>query len=192
MFEWLVTVGFRVSHREYFLVLLTFLSITFTEDLVLGILIGTAGAIFNFISLYSRIDPIVPAMKTSNVLREFEARKILAALAPNRIISARISGFLFFGSSTLLLQRVREFLHQEPHPVTAVAEVASSGPPRTLLDAVRLFLSLDVLTMRLIGLTLHFFFSYFPQGSSTVFNQPCGRQPGISSLIFLLAYFYCL
>ena len=141
MLEWLVTVGFRVSGREYALVLLTFGAITFTEDLVLGILIGTAGAVINFISLYSGIDPIVPATKSSNVLREFESRMMLTALAPSRIISARINGFLFFGSSTLLLYRVREFLAQAPpvDPPTFVedVQVAAGNRPLTLLDAAR-------------------------------------------------------
>ena len=110
MTEWIFHVAFRVSYREYALVLLTFISITYLDDLVVGILIGCLGAIVNFISLYSSIDPVVPAQTSSNILRDYEARKILNVLTRDRIITLKLSGFLFFGSTTLLLSRVREFI----------------------------------------------------------------------------------
>lgn len=114
MAEWLFAVYFRVSGREFGLVLITFLAITFSEDLVLGILIGSLAAIVNFISLYSMVDPVVTASNRSNVLRDFEARKILHELNDSRITSLKLNGFLFFGSTTLLLSRVRGFLTNHP------------------------------------------------------------------------------
>ncbi|KAH9257873.1 hypothetical protein BASA81_003892 [Batrachochytrium salamandrivorans] len=114
MAEWLFAVYFRVSGREFGLVLITFLAITFSEDLVLGILIGSLAAIVNFISLYSMVDPVVAASNRSNVLRDFEARKILHELNDSRITSLKLNGFLFFGSTTLLLSRVRGFLTKHP------------------------------------------------------------------------------
>jgi len=123
MAEWLVAVVFRVSPREYLNVLLTFLAITFTEDLVLGILIGCLGAVVNFILAYSSINPVVPAQSNSNVLRDYEARKIVHTLCAERVISLKLSGFLFFGSTTQLLSRVREFIHRDPATMLTMTSV---------------------------------------------------------------------
>lgn len=112
MIEWLFLMSFRISHRELMLVLITFFAITFMNDLIMGIAIGVIASVINFISHYASIDQIKVAPKSSNVLRDYEGRKMLVAFSNERIIALRLSGYLFFGTSTSLLKQIKEFLKQ--------------------------------------------------------------------------------
>jgi len=110
--EWLVHVYHKVSLKEYMVLLGTFLIITVTGDLILGIVVGCAFALVNFVICYASVPHVEKCgNKTSNILREFESRKILSKHAREEIAVIRLHGFLFFGSSVQIVQTAKQLVN---------------------------------------------------------------------------------
>jgi len=110
--EWLVEVSRKVSFKEYLVLLGTFLIITYTNDLVFGIVMGIILAVCNFILAYSSVTHIQRTFKTSsNVVRDVEKRRTLKRLK-NKVARLDLHGFLFFGSAVQITKKLRILIEE--------------------------------------------------------------------------------
>jgi len=109
--EWLVHVYQKVSLKEYVVLMGTFVFITASGDLILGIAVGCAFAIINFIICYATVEHVeVSGKRSSHILREFESRKILSKFAAEDVAVIRLHGFLFFGSSVQIVKKAKQLV----------------------------------------------------------------------------------
>mmetsp|Transcript_7295 Transcript_7295/g.13152 ORF Transcript_7295/g.13152 Transcript_7295/m.13152 type:complete len:1011 (+) Transcript_7295:372-3404(+) len=125
--EWLVEVRSKVSNKEYFVLLGTFLIITITNDLMMGIFIGIGLSILNFIIAYSSVTHIERVYKTtSNVVRDYDRRRVLAK--HKQVVRFDLHGFLFFGSSMHIVQKLRGILDDQEKKVTFLQPDSDHNP----------------------------------------------------------------
>lgn len=110
--EWLYDAWFQLPHVDYALVVLI-LGVVATLGFLQGVGTGIAIAIILFVVNYSRIDIVKDALNgesyQSNTERPLEHRLLIKRLG-QRIQILRLQGFVFFGTSQSLVQRVRNGL----------------------------------------------------------------------------------
>ncbi|GBG30337.1 Hypothetical Protein FCC1311_065562 [Hondaea fermentalgiana] len=113
MMEWLIEVFPKISIREYAVLLSTFLVISATSDLILGIAIGIGLSIVNFIIAYSSVTHIQRTYRVrSNVVRDFESRRKLKQLSPC-VARLDLHGYLFFGSSMQVVKKLQILIDEK-------------------------------------------------------------------------------
>jgi SulP family sulfate permease len=95
--SWLVLSYTLVHPWEYAIIWLTFIAICFT-NLEEGMAIGVALSILGFILQYASAKATQRIHRSSNVQRGFAQRSNLAHHRSN-IITFKLSGYIFFGSS---------------------------------------------------------------------------------------------
>jgi SulP family sulfate permease len=107
--EWVYDAWFQLPRMDYILVLLI-IGVVATFGFLQGVGLGIAIAITLFVVNYSRIDIVKNALtgKTyqSNTERPFEHRQLIQRFG-QQIEIMRLQGFVFFGTSQGLVQRVR-------------------------------------------------------------------------------------
>ncbi|CAM2147647.1 Sulfate transporter membrane protein [Pararobbsia alpina] len=108
--DWLFSARRRLDWHEYWLVPLIVVVIAF-YGVVAGVVVGVVAACVTFALLYGRISCIRSEFdgrtRASNVERPIEHSERLRASGV-QICGTCLQGFLFFGSASALLQRVRE------------------------------------------------------------------------------------
>ena len=108
--EWILFVRKKVSTSEYLVLMSTFVIITVTNDLMLGILSGIGLATLNFIVAYASVSHVTRVGRVhSNVMRDFERRRQLGRLLTH-VARFDLHGFLFFGSSVGIVRKVQLLL----------------------------------------------------------------------------------
>jgi len=111
MVEWILEVRSKISIREYGVLMATFFIILFSEDLMLGIFVGIGLAILNFILSYSSVNHVESSgAVTSNVIRDFDKRRILAD--QNVVARINMHGFLFFGTAVQMVKKIQVLLNK--------------------------------------------------------------------------------
>eukprot|EP00924_Labyrinthula_sp_SR-Ha-C_P009652 snap_masked-scaffold_22-processed-gene-2.12-mRNA-1 protein AED:0.10 eAED:0.16 QI:0/0/0/1/1/1/2/0/898 len=143
--EYLVHIYYKVSLTEYFVLFGTFAVITLTDNLIQGILIGVGFAICNFIAAYSSVRHVEKiSKKKSNVVRSFEDQQILEDLdVPSRLRIYALHGYLFFGSSLQIVNKIRkELLEAENNHLLNLGDFgtfrdSNSSPMCVILDLTR-------------------------------------------------------
>ncbi|EDQ92088.1 uncharacterized protein MONBRDRAFT_22902 [Monosiga brevicollis MX1] len=113
MFSWLI-LSFKLVHvSEYIIIWLTFIAILMT-NLEIGMGVGCGLSILNFIFQYAQTKVSHQVYRSSNVQRDFQQRSLLAKHR-SRIISYKLSGYIFFGSSLCTLTAPKlGFEHASP------------------------------------------------------------------------------
>lgn len=110
LMEWLYDAWFQLPRVDYALVLLI-LAVVATLGFLQGVGTGIVIAILLFVVNYSRIDIVKDALTgssyQSNTERPLEHRQLIRRLG-ERIQILRLQGFVFFGTSQGLVQRVRD------------------------------------------------------------------------------------
>jgi sulfate permease, SulP family len=113
--EWLYDAWFQLPRNDYILVVIILLVVGIFGFLQ-GVGVGLAIAIVLFVINYSRIDIVKNSLTghsyQSSTERPFEHRRLIRELG-DRIEILRLNGFVFFGTSQGLVQRVKERL-QDP------------------------------------------------------------------------------
>lgn len=114
LIEWLYDAWFQLPRADYLLVILI-LGVVAAFGFLQGVGTGIAIAIILFVVNYSRIDIVKSALtgKTyqSSTERPFEHRQLIKHEG-DRIQILRLHGFVFFGTSQSLVQRVRDRLRE--------------------------------------------------------------------------------
>jgi len=118
LIEWLYRAWFRLPTGDY-LVILMILVVAGTRGYLEGVVVGIIAGVILFVVNYSRINVVKHALSGStyhsNVDRPEPLRRRLQAQG-DQIHVLKLQGFLFFGTATQLLNRVRE-------------RVTAPGPP---------------------------------------------------------------
>jgi SulP family sulfate permease len=113
---WLVDVRRSLPVGEYLVVVAIVLTIA-TEGLVVGLIVGLVLAVVLFAVNYGRIDLVhevaFGSTFRSNVDRPPGERAALQALA-GRVQILRVQGFVFFGTASGILERIRKRLESAP------------------------------------------------------------------------------
>jgi SulP family sulfate permease len=116
--EWLYDAWFQLPRIDYALVVLI-LGVVGAFGFLQGVGVGIVIAILLFVVNYSRIDIVKDSLSgdayQSRVERPFEQRELIRR-AGQQIQILRLHGFLFFGTSQGLVQRVQERLKQPDRP----------------------------------------------------------------------------
>jgi SulP family sulfate permease len=116
----LLNVHLRRSWPEYAVAMLVFVTVAFV-GLLEGLGVGVAAGVVLFVVNYSQIDVVrhesSAAEHHSNVVRSARARLLLDELG-DRVMILELQGYIFFGTSNLLLNRIRARLTgcQRPRP----------------------------------------------------------------------------
>eukprot|EP00054_Salpingoeca_dolichothecata_P023001 m.152094 g.152094 ORF g.152094 m.152094 type:complete len:1056 (+) comp24534_c0_seq1:22-3189(+) len=105
MIDWLIHSYKLVPLFEYIIIWLTFIAIN-ALNLEFGMLIGIGIAALAFVIMYARARTIKYISATSNTIRSFKQRRLLAS-QKRRIVALELRGFLFFGSSLRVLNHVK-------------------------------------------------------------------------------------
>ncbi len=108
----------RRSRPEYAVGMLVFAVVAFV-GLIEGLGVGVGAGLVLFVVNYSQVD-VVRRESTavdhhSNVVRSARARAMLDELG-GRVIILELQGYVFFGTSNLLLRRIRARLGDQPSP----------------------------------------------------------------------------
>ncbi len=115
--EWLYDAWFQLPRVDYILVVLILLVVG-TFGFLQGVGTGIAIAIVIFVVNYSHIDIVKDALTgssyQSSTERPFEHRQLIKRLG-EQIQILRLHGFVFFGTSQSLVQRVRDRLKDSRH-----------------------------------------------------------------------------
>ncbi len=110
LIEWLVDVRRSLPLGEYLIVVAILVTIA-TKDLLTGLVVGLVLAIVLFAVSYGRTDLVheveFATTYRSNVDRPPRERGLLQGLA-DRVQILRVSGFVFFGTASGLLERIRK------------------------------------------------------------------------------------
>ncbi len=110
--EWLYDAWFRLPRSDYVLVW-AILIVVGTAGFLQGVGVGIAIAIMLFVVNYSRIDILKDVLTgksyQSNVERAFEHRQLINQLGDS-ILIVRLQGFIFFGTSHSLVNRIQQRL----------------------------------------------------------------------------------
>jgi SulP family sulfate permease len=115
--DWLYDAWFQLPRVDYVLVVLILLVVA-TLGFLQGVGTGIAIAIILFVVNYSRIDIVKDALTgesyQSSIERPFEQRQLIRRLG-RQIQILRLHGFVFFGTSQSLVQRVNDRLKDWEH-----------------------------------------------------------------------------
>jgi len=114
-YEWVIAAFKRFALPEY-IVLLLILLIIVTTDFLIGIVVGLVSMVIMFAFNYSRINAIEHELNgqqiQSNTWRSAEELKLLDRRG-KEITVLKLNGYIFFGSMTHILDRMRELLESE-------------------------------------------------------------------------------
>lgn len=114
----LLNVHLRRSWPEYAVGMLVFVVVAFV-GLLEGLAVGVGAGLVLFVINYSQVDVVRHESSAvehhSNVVRSARARLMLDELG-NRVMILELQGYIFFGTSNLLLNRIRARLSGEPLP----------------------------------------------------------------------------
>jgi len=117
--EWVVVAWHKLSPAEYAVVLLILVVIAATNFLI-GVGVGLAAMIVLFVLSYSRINVVHHALSgaeiSSNVERCAYHRRVLESDLGRHIYILELQGFLFFGTSNALLERLRARVADDEQP----------------------------------------------------------------------------
>jgi SulP family sulfate permease len=109
MVGWLWDTRRSLPRSEFVVLLVIFLTIV-TRGLIPGVAVGLVAAMALFAYNYSRVDQLSEAIfgdvYRSNVDRPLGEREALRTMA-NRVLILRVRGFVFFGTISALLERIR-------------------------------------------------------------------------------------
>ncbi|KAG7401740.1 hypothetical protein PHYBOEH_011029 [Phytophthora boehmeriae] len=106
MIEWLVLTYKKMSLREYAVLWMTFVAVNLVS-LDLGMLIGVGIAIVNFLLGYIWLPIVSRQPRSSTAVRSPMERRLLDQKS-DAIAYFELQGFLFFGSSVQILDRVQK------------------------------------------------------------------------------------
>ncbi|KAG6611772.1 Sulfate Permease (SulP) Family [Phytophthora cinnamomi] len=109
MIEWLVLTYKKMSLREYAVLWMTFIAVNLVS-LDVGMLIGVGIAIVNFLLGYVRLPVVSRKPRSSGAARTLAERRVLDEKR-DAIAYFELSGFLFFGSSVQILDRVQKAVY---------------------------------------------------------------------------------
>ena len=109
-----------MTWQEYFIIWLTFIAINAT-NLELGMGIGIGIALVCFVFQYSRSAASEVIVSRSRVVRNEGDREELRAYGAGGIVTMRLSGYIFFGSSLSILRNVQRSVMVEKPPEQYVA-----------------------------------------------------------------------
>jgi sulfate permease, SulP family len=109
LYEWVIAGWSKLSRADYAVVILILVVIALTNFLI-GLGVGLVAAIILFVLSYSRIDVVHHALSgaemRSNVERCAYHQRSLASLG-KQIFILELQGFIFFGTSNALLEKIR-------------------------------------------------------------------------------------
>lgn len=109
LYEWLISARKKMLDTEYYVCLLTFVSIQ-VKGIELGMTLGIIYAIFGFVLQYAdTTDVSSTSVKSSTVVRTFEERAVLIANR-GKIVTISLNGYIFFGSAVKILRDVKNHL----------------------------------------------------------------------------------
>ncbi|KAG1711414.1 hypothetical protein DVH05_008666 [Phytophthora capsici] len=109
MIEWLVLTFKKMSLREYAVLWMTFVAVNLVS-LDVGMLIGVGIAVVNFLFGYIRLPVVRRQPRASKAARTLSERRLLDKKR-DAIAYFEFSGFLFFGSSVQILDRVQKTVY---------------------------------------------------------------------------------
>ncbi|KAE9120100.1 hypothetical protein PF010_g7626 [Phytophthora fragariae] len=109
MIEWLVLTYKKLSLREYAVLWMTFIAVNIIS-LDVGMLVGVGIAIVNFLLGYVRQPVVNRKPRSSGAARTLAERRVLDEKR-DVVAYFELSGFLFFGSSVQLLDRVQKAVY---------------------------------------------------------------------------------
>ncbi|ETP31881.1 hypothetical protein F442_19301 [Phytophthora nicotianae P10297] len=109
LIEWLVLARKQMSLREYAVLWVTFISVNLVS-LEMGIAIGVGIAILNFLFGFIRLPAVDRKTRSSDAERTLTERQILDQKSKS-IAYFELRGFLFFGSSVQILDRVQKAVY---------------------------------------------------------------------------------
>ncbi|ETM34079.1 hypothetical protein L914_18763 [Phytophthora nicotianae] len=109
LLEWLVLARKQMSLREYAVLWVTFISVNLVS-LEMGIAIGVGIAILNFLFGFIRLPAVDRKTRSSDAERTLTERQILDQKSKS-IAYFELRGFLFFGSSVQILDRVQKAVY---------------------------------------------------------------------------------
>jgi sulfate permease, SulP family len=134
--EWLIGAYRKLGRAEYLLIPLIMI-VMVVQGVVSGVMLGIVAACVLFVVNYSRVSVVRSEFdggRHSNVEHSIDDLQLLNDHAAH-VIGTCLQGFLFFGTSNLMLRRVRERL-----------EVAHAGRPRFVVIDFRQVNGLDAST----------------------------------------------
>ncbi|NJK80150.1 MAG: SLC26A/SulP transporter family protein [Chloroflexaceae bacterium] len=110
LIEWIYRAWFRLSRVDFFLLVMTLVTII-VSGLVVGVVVGIVVAIIIFTVAYSRMNVIkheLPgSIYHSNHSRSYHQQQFLRANG-QQIHILRLQGYLFFGTTHTLVQRIQD------------------------------------------------------------------------------------
>ncbi|CAH0475529.1 unnamed protein product [Peronospora belbahrii] len=109
MIQWLVLSYQKLSLREYAVLWMTFIAVN-VLSLDQGMLIGVGIAIVNFLLGYIHLPVVNRKPRSSGMFRTLEERRLLNEKC-DTIAYFEFNGFLFFGSSVQILDRVQKAVY---------------------------------------------------------------------------------
>ncbi len=116
--EWIVTSRKRMPLPDYLIVVSIFLVIG-VFGFLQGVAFGLVAAVIFFVIRFSRV-PVIKSEFTALNRRSVKERSVphrkLLSAGGERIRGYELTGYLFFGSTTTLLESLNGALSSEPHP----------------------------------------------------------------------------
>jgi len=126
MIEWLVLTFKKLSLREYAVLWMTFIAVN-VVSLDVGMLIGVGIAIVNFLLGFIRLPVVNRKPRSSGAARTLTERRVLDQKC-DAVAYFELSGFLFFGSSVQILDRVQKAVYvRKQLPKCGVASDAGAN-----------------------------------------------------------------
>jgi SulP family sulfate permease len=120
LYEWVVAGWSKLSRTDYAVVILILVVIGATNFLI-GVGVGLVATIILFVLNYSRINVVHHALSgtelRSNVERCAYHRRALTEELGRRIFMLELQGFIFFGTASALLDRIRARVAESESPV---------------------------------------------------------------------------
>ncbi|GAX78337.1 hypothetical protein CEUSTIGMA_g5779.t1 [Chlamydomonas eustigma] len=107
--SWMFLSYWKLSKAEYFLLLLSFMSIMYV-GLQLGIVAGIIMAVLYFVYEYAKstTKTLNSVPVRSGTVRRYSHRTLLDVLVPAHVAALELSGFLFFGNSIAISSRIEK------------------------------------------------------------------------------------
>jgi SulP family sulfate permease len=115
----LLNVHLRRAGAEFAIAMMVLATVAFV-GLLQGLLLGVVAGVVLFVIKYSQVDVVrresSAVERHSNVVRPPHARQLLNALG-EQVMILELQGYLFFGTSTLLVNRIRDRIKDHSGPI---------------------------------------------------------------------------
>lgn len=134
LYEWLVEVRHKILLSEFFVLLITFISIHIL-GINFGVVFGVLVAVVDYVFRTARVSSVSKVLKRSRAVWRPEQWKLLQShgyhMQNPKIVTFEIKGTVFFGSAFQLLTSLMEelALNTSDEDLKLIA-MASPGPPR--------------------------------------------------------------